>query len=50
MNGKGQFHLLYRDLRAKYGSRIPYTKLLRTYHWKGKRDQIVLRDANIAEK
>ncbi len=46
MKKDGKFYLYYKDLYSKYGSRIPYTDLLRTYHWKKKRDKIVSRDGN----
>lgn len=45
-NTNGKFYLLLTDLRRQYGARIPYKELLRTYHWKKKRDTIVQRDDN----
>lgn len=44
MYKKGEFYLEYSPLHKKYHGKVPYTLLLRTRHWKKKRNEILSRD------
>ena len=50
MNNKGDFYLNYSPLHKKYNGKVPYTLLLRTHHWKKKRDEIIDRDKHECQK